>query len=264
MADWALTSATRFEANIATSSRGTAGAKGSYVQVVASTAIAYQGLVLGISQYYGGVNSTLADLSIGAAGSESVVVPNILIDTGNGSSYGFSCYVPIQIPSGSRIAVRHQETGGSGTRDLYWSVTGIGAGSSQVPALSAIGTAYNVDVPNTTSTNAATPSASANTWGAWAEVTSATSAVHKALVVCIGCAKNTTQLNGRYRVQIGVGSAGSEVGLYEFAFRTSSNIALPPLHYSLPCEIPSGTRIAFRVQCDAANGTARSCVVIGF
>jgi hypothetical protein len=101
---------------------GTAGnAKGAYSQLVAATTANLDGFLLGFDAQ--GRNSGSAntdyffDIAIGAAGSESVILPNFWnYLTGNGQQLLFpnSFYLPIPIAAGSRISARCQ-SGNTGT-----------------------------------------------------------------------------------------------------------------------------------------------------
>lgn len=93
---------------------GTINTKGSYVQVTAACGHEIRGLSIGIGHGQNGIRSNanfLVDIAIGGAGSEQVIVPNVALHSTAGSdmilplSYNF---IPIRIPSGSRIAVRAQ------------------------------------------------------------------------------------------------------------------------------------------------------------
>jgi hypothetical protein len=76
--------------------------KGSYAQLIASTAHDYSGFIF----YADAVSGTtyLVDLAIGGAGSEIPIMPNIYL----GSAAGAMFYAPIAIPAGTRVAARCQ------------------------------------------------------------------------------------------------------------------------------------------------------------
>lgn len=87
-----------------------------------------------------------------------------------------------------------------------------------------------------------TASATANTYGAWTELIASTSFD----VSCIAARSNTnaTGVNSGSVTEFGIGAAGSEVAL--FAFASGSHTA--STNFIVPIAIPSGTRIAARLQ----------------
>lgn len=98
---------------------GTANTKGVYSQIVSSTFADIAGIFAVFDAQNtasGTTNATtsLIDIAVGASGSEVVVVPNTLLSVFTGGSAiqlgGFLPYMPIQIPAGSRLAVRSQSS----------------------------------------------------------------------------------------------------------------------------------------------------------
>lgn len=90
---------------------GVSGAKGSYAQLIASTARDYVGIFAAMDQqtfsdanYY----DDCYDLAIGAGGSEKIIVPdfNAISGVQNGMIKAWWPYLPIPILAGSRIAAR--------------------------------------------------------------------------------------------------------------------------------------------------------------
>lgn len=81
--------------------------KGSYTQLVASTAKDYCGLLLvPDTNQSGTATALLLDIAIGAGGSEQVIVPNFYQSSFNDKVA--TSFVPINIPSGTRISARCQ------------------------------------------------------------------------------------------------------------------------------------------------------------
>jgi hypothetical protein len=117
MGSWpTLTGVGRFQdaANVASSilvsitASGTANTKGSYTQLIASTSFDASGFLLAlrastVSRTY------LLDIAVGAAASEQVVLPNILVSVGTGSALPTDLvYLPMAVKAGQRIAARCQ------------------------------------------------------------------------------------------------------------------------------------------------------------
>ena len=88
---------------------GSANVKGAWVALSASTPIRAGAIVVVLAPP---VNSAdhLVDIGIGAAGFETIIVPDILY-SGRGHDYNGYYFFPIGIPLGSRIAARCQSTG---------------------------------------------------------------------------------------------------------------------------------------------------------
>lgn len=218
---------------------GSANTKGSYTQLIASTARGGGGILLSI----GGSNTSdvafLVDIAVGAAASEQVIIPNLFyFSTPNAHINRF--FLPIAVPAGSRISARCQSTTGSATMRVNAIVI---AGESEYPGS---GLDYGTNTGSTTGTTA-TSSGSSNTKGSWAQIVSATTRSHMWGIVC-GRGSSGSQ----YLFDIGIGGSGSEQLLIpNLTIRASSGGR--GVMYSLPMRIPSGTRIAARVA--AASGT---------
>lgn len=97
---------------------GLANTKGSYSQLVASSAKDYIGFVLCVDNAANSgmpAFSFLIDIAIGGAGSEQAIVPNFYFDPSGMDDVTLAFYFPINIPSGTRIAARAQASGASKT-----------------------------------------------------------------------------------------------------------------------------------------------------
>jgi hypothetical protein len=95
----------------------TANTKGAYAQLTASITNDLVGFFLGFDRHGDGTTTTdveaLLDVAVGAAGSESVILPNLYCLNENTSNINLQhpdCtpFLPIHIPSGTRIAARAQ------------------------------------------------------------------------------------------------------------------------------------------------------------
>src|SRR5690606_23999788 len=85
---------------------GTANTKGPYVEMTASTAFAVTGVIFQVTYASPSTlsNNFLFDIATGGAGSETPIVENIAV-TATGSRGGYDpVFIPIAIPSGSRIS----------------------------------------------------------------------------------------------------------------------------------------------------------------
>lgn len=95
----------------------TANTKGAYSQITASVTSDLAGILLafdlqGLTGGTVGAVFWLIDIAVGAAGAEQVIIPNLyqMATTATLGSFfvPFPLYLPIQIPSGTRVAVRAQ------------------------------------------------------------------------------------------------------------------------------------------------------------
>lgn len=107
----------------------TANTKGSYSQITAATTYDLAGFMVAFDTLNQSANYTngiynLVDIAIGPAGSEVVIYPNIqMVMTKVTASYDtaprVTCYIPVAIPGGTRIAVRAQSENNTATERLF-------------------------------------------------------------------------------------------------------------------------------------------------
>lgn len=259
MSNWGLQLCEQQEYSSAVASRGAANAKGAYAQLLAATGFRYDAITLNMVAEGGGGQTFLVDIAMGAAASEVVIVPNILFDNARAVyQSGMDLTLPIAVPAGVRLSARCQEAGGAGTREVRVVVSGLAGGANYQPAT--CGAAINYGAI-TASTNGVLvdPGAVANTWGAWTELTAATSQDHAGVAAVLGTNKQTGVLkDSSYEFQIGIGAAAAEVAIAQWlASLTSSNNAMKPCTHTIGASIPSGTRLAMRSKC-LASGVAEA------
>ncbi len=239
--------------------------KGAWTQITASTGgTAAYGIMVWLNTTATAATdtSTLMDVGVGGAGSEAVVVSNIMV--------GFRPvgrqmdFIPIYIPANTRVAVRIQSAVVSKVVTISMDIM-AGEPASAVSAPSKF-TTYGVSTVTSGGT-ATTPNASANVMGAYAELSAATTApIHRALVN-IQCNSATQVLGNNYMVEIAQGGAGSErTILAGYVFYTSTNENWEPLlPMMLPIElnVPAGVRLSARISANGASGDAMQVSVIG-
>lgn len=229
-------------AALLTSHASSANTKGSYTQLIASTARATEGMILQIRGF--NTERFLIDIAIGAAASEIVVVPNLACAVVSNSCN--LAYIPLAIASGVRVAARVQSNALSNQIQLQlFLIHGL-------PGLHRA-TTYGADTANSRGT-LATASASLNTKGNYAELTASTTNPIKILYVCSSPGTTTA---GSVLCDIAVGAAGSErviiSNLYirhATANRTNDiGGAVGPF----PVDIPAGTRLSACIQSNVAS-----------
>jgi hypothetical protein len=230
--------------------------KGSWSQIIASTS---NGTTL-IRFFIAGVSvstadsATLLDIGVGASGSETVIVPNMAIGGSAGSFYS----IPVEIPSGSRIAARIQgvrasQTATMGAREFF----ALNAGDT-----ASIGT--TVDVLGT-DTATSTGTAMSGSSGTWVEIEDSTTKNYIGFAIAPSTSDTDTAAQGDAAYEIGVGAAGSEVafGYIQFAFGATENFSLaanrsPNLFGR---EVPTGSRLAIRHNIAANPGKYDACII---
>lgn len=237
-----------------------ANTKGSYVEVASSTAFPAAGIRVILTGVVGVDN--LVDIAIGAAASEQIIISNIPVTNGNGSrtiSYDF----PIFIPAGTRLSARVQGT--TGGQDCYISIEICAVGALGASALQEC-TTYGAATADSGGTNV-DPGGTINTKGAYSQLTAATTAPIKQLIVCIGNQVNTARTTAFWAADIAIGAGGSEqIIIPDIPFRADSfQDNLDPAIFRYQVDIPSGLRLAMRAQCQTNDATDRlfDAVLIG-
>ena len=265
MSGWNLAQVEHQESNTATCSRGTANGKGSYAQIVASTGFAYDALSFQLngSSGSGGGQTYLVDIAVGGAGSESVIVPNVLLDCARGTGMtDVNIWLPCAVPAGSRLAVRCQETGGAGTRQVTAEVNGRAGGWNMPASMGSLATNYGA---NTGTTNGVLidQGASANAFGSWIQMTASTSRDHNCIVMVMGTDQQISGLGGWYFFQLAVGGSGSEQVVAEFQSSSNTNdTRLQTNVHTYFGYVPAGTRLSMRAKCNAAAAGDRHATAI--
>jgi hypothetical protein len=229
--------------------------KGSWAQVIASTAREANSIALWFptTRVAATDSSMLFDIGIGGSGSEVAIVSNLVRGHMDASQ---TITLPIRIPAGSRVTLRAQSAVVSKAADVAVSLLGDG-GWPGLP----VGQRATTYGANTATSNAVllTDTASNNTKASWTEIVASTTNPMRWMVPLIGGDPGDTVWSGNtYAVDIGVGGSGAESAIIENLAATVStsegvaNLALPPL----PVNLPAGTRLAGRFQ--QANGAGES------
>lgn len=246
-----------------------ANTKGSYTQLISSTAQSASWIEVTIKGATAN-SSVLIDIAVGAAGSEIVVIPNIVyITAATVQTRHFNVAVPCSVPAGSRIAARCQAITGSHTAivavRLFADVQGAHApGATGYDA-------YNIATTGSVVTDSTDPGGSANTKGAYTQLTASTSRDYQGFFLSVGPNNLSTSsiTLPKWALDIAVGAAGSEIVIMAdqnlYSATTSSAVApvLPGALGYYPIFIPKGSRVAARAQCSVTTATGR-LLGIGF
>ncbi len=234
---------------------GTADVKGAWAEMIASTARHTDWLQLQFRVNVSTNSDYLIDIGVGGAGVEEVIIPNIY--RGSAKSWGtVSIIIPVQIPAGTRVAVRCQSSGASkllnitiqvGSSPFYAGAKGLHQGSA--PGA------------NTTTSGGVAVDAGAtiNTKGAYTVVVASSSDPIQWLYVLLGLNLNGTTQLADWLFDIAVGAESSEEviipNLHVHVDATES--VFPPALGPFPVSIPAGTRIAARCQSNINDATDR-------
>jgi hypothetical protein len=219
----------------------TGSTKGSYAQIVASTAHDAQGFIVQLGNA-STANGYLVDIAVGAAASEQIIVPDIFV-RGPGEQCN-TLYVPLPIPAGTRIAARSQAVNGSATIKCIVHLVGVGQGASEpfqkaenwgAVSASSLGTIV-------------TASGTINTKGAWAELIAASARDTRHLILLFQSAAAH-----RFLIDLGIGAAASEQVLIPNLFHRGSSSTAATTIVPVSCSIPAGTRVAARCQSNTAS-----------
>ena len=234
---------------LTTITSGTAGVKGSYVELVASTARASKLITLqvhGISAD----DSFEIFVAIGAASSE--VDQFALNFWGNleGSRANMPP-IPFSIASGVRVAIAVLSNNASSTCGVGVSLSdddSFGTGSEATLVGSSGGLGVTVD-----------PGGTADTKGSWVEIVSSAPHDMDYLVVCIGENGNDTIGNVyEFLIDIGLGAASSEVALVEDIYNSHFAPERGNGWFPIYAPVSSGDRISARCQSsDISDATDR-------
>lgn len=218
---------------------------GAWAQVVASTS-ANVGLIFfdGQSAPSAGVdNAVMWNIGVGAAGSESIIVPDLA--TGGSASGGYGIYIPVSIPAGSRVAVQVKvaRTGLTQRFPRVWLMsTGAAAYSVTPRAVEVLG--VNVSTSQGTALSGAS--------GSWTEIVAATTKPYQSLWLMPTVHGTDVAAIDPLRLVLGVGPSGSEVEVGEVIARTATNEELNTANNTPPglmwhCgPIPAGARLAVK------------------
>jgi len=227
-----------------------AGTKGAWATVISSTPfdcyITFGVTNQNIYQDY------LVDIAIGAAGSERIIASNIAYCHFLGLyQFGRPHYtIPIFIPAGVRVAFRASSSV-TASQSLIICVGALAVGDFIKPQLGSFITTYS-GTPD--------PGATPNTKAAWVQFSASTTYKGKGLFASFHGRSNSARLNYNWRLDIGVGGAGSEsVIVYDFILvsNTSTSTISPMCTPFFHTAIPAGSRLAARTQCTGADATDR-------
>jgi hypothetical protein len=174
-----------------------------WTQLVASTAFDAVGFMLRLNTataVSGARSDYIVQLGIGTAGSEQVVMTAPI----GFRAIGTQISLPLFIPAGSRIAVRHK--GFVTVKALAYTFDYYGSQNRDMSGLPQKWVAYGLTDTASQSSGTAVTSGNTNAWGSWTALTTSTTYAHQLWVPMIdaGTAAAATALN--YRSQFAIAS----------------------------------------------------------
>jgi hypothetical protein len=234
----------------------TAHTKGAWSTVIAATSSITTLLRFGINSVNvsGADSATLLDIGVGAAGSETVIVPNLAIGGSAGSFYN----IPVEIPSGARISariqgVRSSQTATINSRELFV----FNAGDAAV-----IPTSVDVLGVNTATSTATAMSGGS---GTWVQIVESTSKDYIGFSIAPSTSDTDTVSQSDATYEIGVGAAGSEVafGYIHFAYGATENFSIAASRSPnlFGREVPTGSRLSIRHNIGANPEKYDACII---
>jgi hypothetical protein len=249
------------------SSRGTGftikwGSKGSWTQLIASTAKDAYGLLIFMENANLSADTAgfrlLVDIGTGASGSETVLIANLLFgDCTYAYHEKYLCFV--RIPAGTRISVRSRGNAGlDKTGYIQILLLENPVSSNEFPpgrvfpfAVGSRIETLGADESNIRGT--AVQSGTANTKGSYAAFSTSTS---RRTLWLIFAALNGT--GGNWLFDIAVGAAGSEVVIIPNIWACVGGVtnSVEVQVYQFPVNIPAGSRLSVRAQSDTASAYA--------
>lgn len=224
--------------NVAASS--TIHTKGAWIELVASTSAAANWLqIVTNNNSVGTDTSSLIDIGLGAAGSETVLISNATAGytTTGAVNLLSSLLLPISIPAGSRIAARSQSIISS--RNVPVSVATLSDGLTSPSSIDTLGAV--------TASSRGTNLPSNNIY---VQIVGSTSREYQAILMMPTGGGSSTIATESSTYILGIGASGSEVALDDRVFGSNSAeiigwsaLGTVPLWWG---NVPAGSRLAVR------------------
>lgn len=205
-----------------------ANTKGAWAEVIASTphevnGIHFLGADTGLS---GDTRRALIDIGVGVAGSETVLVPNILSSAPSDYAFlgGNPLFLPIRIPAGTRVAIRMQSTTGADVGNAF---IAFNYGDGLVPVF----TGCDVLGVTTGTTSGTTVTSGAAAYGAYTTIATV-GKNYKAIIPSV--ALSTAQTNNSFvSLEVAI-NRGNDMTIFRRGFRSRAEDVIVPQGNLLP------------------------------
>lgn len=238
------------------SAPGSTNTKGSYTQLIASTAHAASGMV--VTLYFTGSSGAvhgLVDIAVGGAGSEVVIIPDLHISRQSSNNYATApILLPCRVPAGTRISARFQSSQTSTSCSVSIALLGEGE-KYPIRASKVIAAGVNSGTSKGTTVD---PGGSAHTKGSYAQLTASTTVAGRWCVLTV--AQDSSASSGTWQMDLAVGGAGSEQIIVPDLNVAADDVGLGVLRVFLPVAIPLGSRVAARCRSNITTAGARELI----
>ena len=241
----------------------TSHSKGSWQEVVSSTSQAADGIIVFCAPWSNYNERYLFDIAVGGSGSEEVIVENLVVDSRSFASVsGWTRYMPIHIPEGTRIAMRGQSSGG---QRCSFGILLLGQGGHGPAPLCQCET-LGADTSDSGGVTVI-PGSSANSLGSWTSI-GTTSDSWKFMGITAfrpSDGQNLSTPHYMYEVAIGSGGIPQETILSGLAlYANANNDLIDPGWVGFPVDIPASTELFVRLQADGASQNNVDFIFYGF
>lgn len=243
--------------NTPVSSSSSAHVKGPWTELAASIDEPLDAIQVNVATSGASLYKGLFDVGVGAAGSEQVIVPNAYFETDGRIGFLIQYLLPAHIPAESRVAMRVQTDLASAV-DTYCWFAGWHGGPAFPPGVGRLEEA-GVSTASSSATQV-DPGGAANTKGSWTELVASTVSSWLGFVPIFGNNKNIVEAAATFRVDIGVGAAGSEQAVAPNLMvrgDAAMDVKMPYCYPPIWQPIPAGSRIAVRAQSQTTDATDR-------
>jgi hypothetical protein len=239
---------------VSATTAATAHTMGAWVEVTSSTSSNYDWIgIVALSTFVTATDTrTLLDIGIGASGSETALVESIPVGYSNTLS-PLLFQFPVNVPSGSRVAIRIQSSRTSITYSNGFFVQ-FGENANVAPNAVEALNADRTESRGLVATNGNTP----------VEIVAATTKPYQALVAYLGGSGDTWSTSANRTMSLFIGPSGNEQQLSVQRFGTTNTeyYYVRSLWTYYVADVPTGTRIS--VSGDASLGTNGSNYPIVF
>ena len=222
----------------------TANVKSAWVELTAATPYDVGSLSVILCNLSAARTNCLIDIGIGAPGAEVVLIGDLLY---SGRSTEDALYqFPVGIPAGTRISARIQANALAVTADVSMQLNSY---SVARPSASVVDT-YGANTADSGGTDT-DPGTTANTRGAWFELTPATTVDLSGFSLGFGTGGDASLTTGRFLYSVAIGQAGSEQVIAEgipLAANSSTDDIIPKSSQFFDVQIPAGTRLSVAAQ----------------
>ncbi len=225
----------------------TANTKGAFVQLIASTTA--DAVWMLVNPVWGGAGfSNVFDIAVGAAGSEVVIAPNLIVAFSVSTGYLF----PVCIPAGTRISARAQ--GNTGNRTPLVSVVLFDGALTQMEGAAGVDS-IGFQLASSQGT-AITASGTANTKGSYSQLIASTARDYMGFIVAVDW-NQTNFVSCNFLFDVAIGGAGAEQVIAPNIYFLNVNSNIPQMGPFGPLwiNIPAGTRIAARSQASTISAS---------